>query len=194
MIDTWSRIVTVKYSPTGDELWVRVYELGKNSGANDITVDDQGGVYVTGYSTGEGTGMDYVTIRYNASTGEEVWISHYNGPANNNDAARAIVVDNQGGVYVTGASYGPESYISTSQYATLRYDAATGAQTWVQRYGGEQNGYDQRLQSITEVAFMLPDSVRAVIQAMIMPPSATMPPRVLKDGYSAITGEAIAMT
>jgi len=143
LMESWSRIVTVKYSPTGDELWVKEYQLGQRNGANDIAVDDQGGVYVTGYSTGEGTGIDYVTIRYNASTGEESWVSHYNGPDNHNDAARAIVVDNQGGVYVTGSSYGPESYISTSQYATLRYDAATGAQTWVQRYSGEQNGFDE---------------------------------------------------
>jgi len=54
--------------------WVRRYN-GVNGGMDEATaiaVDDNGNVYVTGWSYGEGTDYDYPTIKYNSS-GEEVW-------------------------------------------------------------------------------------------------------------------------
>jgi hypothetical protein len=58
--------VTVKYNSSGIELWAKTYD-GWNQHqdkATDIAVDDSGCVYVTGYSTGENTGYDYLTIKY----------------------------------------------------------------------------------------------------------------------------------
>ncbi len=57
---------TLKYSPSGQLLWAKRY----NGPGNDIdyawalALDSQGNVYVTGESTGSGTGYDYATIRY----------------------------------------------------------------------------------------------------------------------------------
>src|SRR6266516_6773880 len=95
-------------------------------GATAIDVDDSGNVYVTGSSTGSGTGSDYATIKYD-SLGQEQWVARYNGPGNDADLATGIAIDGSGNVYVTGGSAG--------DYATVKYDSA-GQQQWVARYNG----------------------------------------------------------
>ncbi len=61
--------VTLKYDNAGNERWVMRYNGPGNN--NDIpsglTVDANGNVYVTGYETGTGTGLDFATIKYNQS-------------------------------------------------------------------------------------------------------------------------------
>ncbi|RDV13632.1 T9SS C-terminal target domain-containing protein [Pontibacter diazotrophicus] len=121
------RSTTIKYSPSGQQLWA-VQPEG-NFTIVDIALDSDGGVFVTGYSNG-----DYLTIRYDATTGKQTWVQHYDGTGRA-DEATAITVDDAGGVYVTGRSL-DDIYLDY-QYATIRYDAATGQQTWVQRYGNE---------------------------------------------------------
>lgn len=123
--------VTIKYSPTGEALWVSVYDRGFNSHVSGIAVDDEGGVFVTGSSDG-----DYVTIRYDASTGNTDWEKRYNGEYNGWDNAAGLALDGKGGLYVTGSS---ETGENTSTYVTIRYDAATGQQQWVSSFHGESN-------------------------------------------------------
>jgi uncharacterized delta-60 repeat protein len=66
-IATREDIVTVKYSTTGQELWVKSYS-GPNNGFDypaAIGLDPAGNVYVTGYTMDPGTGKsDYVTMKY----------------------------------------------------------------------------------------------------------------------------------
>ncbi|MDB5268491.1 MAG: Delta-60 repeat protein/Por secretion system C-terminal sorting [Hymenobacter sp.] len=131
-----NKLVTIKYSPAGQQLWVSEYSGGQ---ASAIAVDNAGGVYVTGYNNIYGTpGGDYVTLRYDAATGAQSWVSLYNAPDNGDDRARAIAVDNSGGVYVTGWNVD-----ASRDFATVRYAAATGVQTWASRYNGPANSYDQ---------------------------------------------------
>ena len=97
-------------------------------------------MYVTGYSTGDGGGNDYATIKYDAD-GNELWARRYNGPWNDNmgnDAASSLAVDDKGNVYVTGFSQGSNS---DDDYVTIKYDA-TGNELWVKRYNGPGNNND----------------------------------------------------
>jgi hypothetical protein len=61
-----NNIVTIKYGPNGNQLWLQSYN-GLNEGndaGNAIAVDKNGNVYVTGYETLPGGGTGIVTIKY----------------------------------------------------------------------------------------------------------------------------------
>jgi uncharacterized delta-60 repeat protein len=135
---TESDYATMKYNPDGIEQWVQRYDGPGHylDYASSLAVDAQGNVYVTGYSYGSFTSLDYATIKYN-SAGVEQWVQRYNGPANADDWATSLAVDGQGNVYVTGGDY----FAGNSDYATIKYDSA-GVEQWVQRYNGPANSYD----------------------------------------------------
>lgn len=131
---------TVKYDQNGNQLWVSRYN-GPGNGEDkptDLAVDSQNNIIVTGGSTGNNSGEDFATVKYNSS-GTEVWVQRYNGPGNNEDRAYAIVVDNSDNIAVTGSSSGSGS---NQDYATLKYNS-TGSQLWVQRYNGPGNNEDR---------------------------------------------------
>lgn len=133
---TGNAFATVAYNAaTGATLWTRHY-FGIGAGSNSaisVAVSPSGGaVYVTGNSPGLGSGEDYATIAYNAATGATLWKRRYNGPVNGNDISYSQAVSPNGtAVFVTGASAVAGS---GQEYATIAYDAATGATMWERRY------------------------------------------------------------
>jgi uncharacterized delta-60 repeat protein len=110
---------TIKYNKLGIRQWVRRYDgpSGAQDVANALVLDAAGNVYVTGLSQNDPHGIDYTTIRYDA-TGTLQWLTIYNGPGNTGDYARAMTIDAVGNVYVTGESYGGATSID---YATIKY-------------------------------------------------------------------------
>jgi uncharacterized delta-60 repeat protein len=131
---TFSDYATIKYDKNGNVKWSKRYNGPGNAsdGATAIAVDKAGNVYVTGKSDGDGTLTDYATIKYDAN-GNERWVIRYNGTNNTNDGANALVLDASGNIYVTGGSEGSEGGGTSSDYVTIKYNAA-GAQLWVARY------------------------------------------------------------
>jgi hypothetical protein len=136
----------------GAQLWVKRYNGPGSSDdlARSLAVSPSGGrVFVTGESQGAESGIDYATVAYNAATGARLWASRYNDPGNGYDSARSMAVDPNGRmVFVTGLSGGAGPGHSTrsarqqsgQDYATVAYNATTGAQVWVKRYNGP--GFD----------------------------------------------------
>jgi DNA-binding beta-propeller fold protein YncE len=138
---------TIAYSAaTGHQVWVKRYNGPGNSvdEAASLAVSPDGAtVFVTGYSTGKGSDSDYATVAYSAATGQQLWVSRYNGPANYYDEATKVAVSPSGGtVFVTGYSYGAVSS-SGADYATVAYNAATGQKLWLSRYDGPAHSTDQ---------------------------------------------------
>jgi outer membrane protein assembly factor BamB len=136
---------TVAYNAaTGAQLWVKRYNSGPGgvTGASSLAVSPTGAmVYVTGTSFSSTKNYNYATIAYNAATGAQVWVQRYVDPAKGGDQAHSVAVSPTGKmVFVTGQSYG--SSTAGVDYVTVAYNAATGAQVWVQRYVGPGHGGD----------------------------------------------------
>lgn len=126
---------TVKYSKDGNQEWVRKYNgLGNgNDDASALAMDDSGNVYVTGYSPGIRTDNDYATIKYRPN-GDTAWVRRYDSPENRSDIARAIAVDGNQNIYVTGSTgysiYVQHVWYYFDYYTTVKYNAK-GDLAWV---------------------------------------------------------------
>jgi YD repeat-containing protein len=129
---TTTDYLTIKYDSLGETLWTRRYDGPAHDWdqARAVAVNDGGRIYITGYSTGQGADYDYATIAY-SSAGDTLWTRRYNGPANGQDEARAIAVDDRGQVCVTGSSYGGLS--THFDCATVMYDSL-GDTLWTRRF------------------------------------------------------------
>ncbi|MBE2256611.1 MAG: SBBP repeat-containing protein [Ignavibacteria bacterium] len=134
----------ITHSQSVTQEWVAKYNgfgYGNNI-ATDVEVDSDGNIYVTGYSLGNGTGLDFATIKYNPN-GLQLWVARYNGPFNKDDYANRIVIDNSGNVYVIGFSV-DSIEIYNCRITTIKYNSQ-GIQQWVNRYDGfslEDNARD----------------------------------------------------
>jgi WD40 repeat protein len=130
-------------STAAGELWVGRYNGTGNTtdDANAVAVSPDGSrVFSVGRSSGVGTGYDYATVAHNGLTGAPLWTQRYNGTGNGTDEATAVAVSPDGSkVFVTGNSLGS---ISNYDYATLAFNAATGAPLWTRRYNGLGNQDD----------------------------------------------------
>jgi len=128
---------TVAYdAATGAKLWETA---GPGGQAFSVAASPDGtAVFITGFA--EARANKYVTVAYDAATGKRLWGSRYIAPSGFGGIANAVAVSPDGHrVYVTGGSGGATS---ESDYATVAYDAATGAQLWARRYNGPANGPD----------------------------------------------------
>lgn len=124
---------------TGVAQWVYRYNKSDET-VKSVAVDASGNIYAAGYSDNGGTThYDYLTFKLN-SIGAVQWVSFYNGPGNSDDIGNALALHAAGFVYVTGKSMNSSA---NNDFATVKYDGATGASLWVSRYNGTGNGYDE---------------------------------------------------
>jgi uncharacterized delta-60 repeat protein len=132
-------IVTIKYNSAGTSQWTNRYNPPANGDDKpvEVSVDQNGNTVVSGTSW-NGSSDDMVTLHYDP-TGQVQWILNYNGTANGNDKAAAMVLDSNGNIYVTGSSF---SGINYDDYATIKYDQA-GTQQWVKTWNGAGNDDDK---------------------------------------------------
>ena len=141
-------IVTVKYSPTGQELWAARYvgdpgtpgplplpnnPIGDEPGG--IGLDPAGNVYVFG-STAPGTAQDdFLLLKYDPATGALTWARNWSGPAY--DYALDMAIDATGNVYLTGESYDivfqDVNDSPSSDAATVKF-APDGTLLWARIY------------------------------------------------------------
>jgi sugar lactone lactonase YvrE len=133
---------TIAYSAaTGTRLWLAPpLPANPRNGNNSLALSPDGStVYMAGAigqgSQGKGS---FGTVAYDAATGAQVWKAIFNNP-NGGGAAGLAVSPDGSTVYVAGPSIGLAGE-QPLQYITLAYNATTGAQTWVRRFGDTTSG------------------------------------------------------
>ena len=126
--------VTIKYSPSGDRLWVRFYDSPVNGNDHPVAlaIDPQDNVIVAGFSTGLSLSDNYLIMKYN-SAGERLWLSRFTRRYATSNF-RTVTVDQAGNIYVTPYSWGVD-------FATVKFNP-DGKELWVARYNGPGNEDD----------------------------------------------------
>ena len=82
-----------------------------------------------------------MTVASGSATGVQRWASRYNDPARGDDYAFDLAVSPDGTrVFVTGQSAGANG--SFADFATVAYDALTGEELWVMRFGYPGLGWE----------------------------------------------------
>jgi len=137
---------SVSVNQTGEDYaaytedWVRRYNNDAVNGDEEASAiaADNDKAWVTGYSTGKTTGEDYATVMYDSS-GNEGWITRYDGPSHEGDFATSMAAYNDN-VYVTGYSYRGVP-VKHADYYTVKYDSS-GDVVWEEKYDSRRNGND----------------------------------------------------
>ena len=78
------------------------------------------------------------TININSQV-QQQWVARYNGSSFSSDIGRAMVFDNYGNIYVTGASI--VNPVSSWDACTIKYNSS-GVQQWLSVYAGPASGVD----------------------------------------------------
>ncbi|MCK4413479.1 MAG: T9SS type A sorting domain-containing protein [Candidatus Eisenbacteria sp.] len=134
-------VLTVRYdAASGSQGWTASYNGGLNDYATAITVDDAGNIYIAGGTARSLTGLDFLTVKYNAS-GTEQWTKRKDGAGtveSDPDLAWDIAVAGST-VYVIGQMNG---FLGALDYGTVAYRTSDGYERWVATHDGPANGID----------------------------------------------------
>ena len=140
---------TVKYNSNGIQLWEQRYSVGVYTnifniqvlGAQDLILDENNNVYVTGLTSKSELLYYCTTIKYN-TYGVEQWKNEFKGIGA--ALGHAITTDNEHNILVTGANltyFDPATGNLDFDYLTIKY-SSDGVQQWTSMYGGNAAGYD----------------------------------------------------
>ena len=124
--DPWctkSDILTVKYSSSGNKLWMSRYShMAQNTDIGFCILTDQYlNVYSGGYSSHytDTTHSDFVLVKYDSS-GNETGLIRYNSPANEDDGIMGIALKDTSCIYVTGVTMNTQlNAITTQKYCSF---------------------------------------------------------------------------
>jgi uncharacterized delta-60 repeat protein len=127
-VSTAEDMMVLNYNgASGTLIWERRYDGGfvQWDEGKDITADNLGNLYITGFSYNTGSNNNYITFKYD-SLGTMIWMVKYNGPANNSDQSFSMFVDTIGNIYLTGVSKGAGT---NDDFNTIKYCQLTTTTT-----------------------------------------------------------------
>ncbi len=130
-IDRDADFLCLKYNANGYFRWARYYNGSSDSldVPVEVATDQNGNVYITGYSYNDSTNFDWCTIKYN-SNGDEQWVNIYNRLAHHLEKPVGIEVDNNNNIYVCGNTF---SYNTGLDVTIVKYDT-NGNEVWVEHF------------------------------------------------------------
>jgi WD40 repeat protein len=137
--------VTIAYdAATSEQRWISYLNgpAGWSDGATALGVSPDGSrVFVTGssYQLEGNLDSDYLTVAYDAKTGDELWHALFSGPGHHDDVPFDLAVTPDGSTVVAAGWITARGADYNYDYAAVAYDAITGAQRGVARF---DSGYD----------------------------------------------------
>jgi hypothetical protein len=124
--------VTLKYNLNGALIWSAIDSVPSFSVGNDIAVNNQGDVCITGHWGAPGYSYgSWFTILYD-SNGVEQWRTDYYGPGNNYNMGYKVKFDPNGNIVVAGFTAGVGT---ASDFCVIKYDHQ-GNMIWINNYNG----------------------------------------------------------
>jgi len=136
------KIVTLKYSQTGDLLWICAFDsLGQSDGEpQDIWVDSNGNIYVTGRISQTNNGYyDIVTIKMD-SNGNILDYAYFSQGSNTDDYGTKLIADNNGNVFVGGDSF--RNITLGRELVIIKYNSNLDT-SWVVHLNGTDNSFNE---------------------------------------------------
>jgi outer membrane protein assembly factor BamB len=119
----------------GSVLWRQGIDGAGSSrdGAYSVAIDSSGDVIAGGALENSGTGRDFTVIKFNGSTGAELWRQEINGTASGSDEAYSVAVDGSGDVIAGGSV---ENSGTGEDFTVVKLDGSTGGELWHQDIDG----------------------------------------------------------
>ncbi|OVE79593.1 hypothetical protein BVY01_02090 [bacterium I07] len=131
-----SDVVTIKYDPTGTQLWTSRFVGNMDwSSPDTIFSDASGNIYILQYKLLPYKNGPQGIIKYN-SMGVEQWIMRFDDLLAGYSWKNATV-DGSGNLYLTGNI----SWYEPKNYVTVKFDASA-IQQWISYYDGPGKDYD----------------------------------------------------
>jgi putative pyrroloquinoline-quinone binding quinoprotein len=166
----------------------RIWGEKTDSGYWIAVSPDGSELFAVGATFKVGSDADYLTTAYDTRTGRKLWRRTYSLRSQSyyGDFPWSVAASPDGkAVFITGRSVNRSD--DSSRYATVAYDAATGKQLWVRRYG--PNGEDDVAAYSVAVS---PDSEEVVVTGYIGTVFGVAPTATLATvAYDAETGDRL---
>ncbi|NER32308.1 MAG: hypothetical protein F6J89_33095, partial [Symploca sp. SIO1C4] len=150
---------------TGEQLWLD--QLGDDQDAfnvwmRGISVYNDGGVYIGGWTKGQLDGLEAVTTsdaliaKYNAYTGEQLWLEQLNSSDDGSDSAYNMTVGSDGSLYVAGITGG-------EMFETETYQGSTDI--WIAQLREVPEDYDELTQVLKRyIDYKVSQSTETVLE------------------------------
>jgi subtilisin family serine protease len=139
-------LATIRYnSSNGNQVGLSRTGGNSSSGideANDLTIDNNGNVYVVGATNNQNTGYDITILKFNDDL-QLLWQQTFNGYGSE-DKGYGIKTDAQGNVYAVGYVTNPNQ---SKNYSILKYNSS-GALQWSREFNGLANQDDEAMQLV----------------------------------------------
>ena len=126
-------VLVVRLDPDGDVEWAKAIGGPGRDFGEAVCPSEDGGVFVAGYTTSAGRGMEDVLVAKLSRTGDLEWVSTFGGA--DYDAAFDLCPTSGGGVAVCGLTYSSGAGISDVYVVKVGPD---GQAAWTKTYGGER--------------------------------------------------------
>jgi len=132
--------LVLRFDAAGKLLWSVRHNPARNRDdvCRALAVDDKGNLAVTGVDRTSAGGYDMTTLKVDAR-GRLEWLARNAGGGQVYDEGKAVGIDSEGNVLVTGFGYSTQTQYD---WITVRYDSR-GKQTWVRKYDGEAHLIDR---------------------------------------------------